>query len=147
MMTSQNPTTTVYTQRGGHGCLVTLLWFIFVGWWLSAIWAAVAWFLVALIVTMPIGLWMINVLPKVVSLREPAQELRTTLDGALTRVEHTNLRQYPFVLRALYFLLVGWWLSGVWMGIGWAASVTFVGLPLAIWMFNRVPAITTLKRY
>ena len=146
-MASQDPITTISTQRGGHGCVVTLLWFVFVGWWLSAIWIAVAWFLVALIVTMPIGVWMINVLPKIVSLREPGQEFRTTLDGAVTRVEHTNLRQYPFVLRALYFLLVGWWFSGIWMGIGWAASVTFVGLPLAIWMFNRVPAITTLKRY
>lgn len=146
-MTDQSPITTVYTERGGQGCVITLLWFVFVGWWLSAIWIAVAWFLVALIVTMPIGLWMINVLPKIVSLREPAQELRTTQDGLVTRVEQTTLPQYPFILRTIYFLLVGWWFSGVWMGVGWAASVTFVGLPLAIWMFNRVPLVTTLKRY
>ena len=126
---------------------MTLLWFVFVGWWLSAIWIAIAWFLIALIVTMPIGLMMINVLPKIASLREPSQEFRTTIEGTITRVEQTNLRQYPFILRAIYFLLIGWWLSGIWMSVGWVASVTIVGLPVAIWMFNRVPAITTLRRY
>ena len=146
-MTGEQPGTTVYTQRGGRGCLVTLLWFIFVGWWLSAIWIAVAWVLIVLIVTMPIGLWMINRVPTIVSLREPTQEFRTVMDGETVRVERTNLRQFPFVLRALYFLLIGWWFSGIWMGIAWALSVTFVGLPLAIWMLNRVPLVATLKRY
>lgn len=146
-MSTGSPTTTIQVQRGGHGCLVTLLWFLFVGWWLSAIWIAVAWVLIVLIIPMPIGLVMINALPKIVSLREPARELRTTFDGTTTRVEAGGLRQYPFLLRALYFVLVGWWFSGIWMGIGWALSVTIVGLPIAIWMFNRVPAITTLRRY
>lgn len=139
--------TSVQVQGGGQGCLITLLWFVFIGWWLSAIWIAVAWFLVALVVTMPIGLMMINVLPKIASLREPSREFRTTIQGTITRVETSSLQQYPFLLRAVYFVLVGWWLSGIWMSVGWLASVTIVGLPVAIWMFNRVPAITTLRRY
>lgn len=139
--------TSVQVQGGGQGCLVTLLWFVFVGWWLSAIWIAVAWVLIALVVTMPIGLMMINVLPKIASLREPSREFRTTIQGTITSVETSSLQQYPFLLRAVYFVLVGWWLSGIWMGVGWLASVTIVGLPVAIWMFNRVPAITTLRRY
>jgi uncharacterized membrane protein YccF (DUF307 family) len=144
---SAGSNTTFQVQQRGHGCLVTLLWFVFVGWWLSAIWMTIAWFLIALIITMPIGLMMINVLPKIASLREPSQEFRTTIEGTITRVEQTNLRQYPFILRAIYFLFIGWWLSGIWMSVGWVASVTIVGLPVAIWMFNRVPAITTLRRY
>lgn len=146
-MSGNSQVTSVQVQHGGHGCLVTLLWFIFVGWWLSAIWIAVAWVLIALIVTMPIGLMMVNSLPKIASLREPGQEFRMTISGTVTRIEQTNLEQYPFVLRAIYFLLVGWWFSGIWMSVGWFASVTIIGLPLAIWMFNRVPAITTLRRY
>jgi uncharacterized membrane protein YccF (DUF307 family) len=144
---ASNSTTSIKVERGGQGCLITLLWFVFVGWWLSAIWITVAWFLVALIITMPIGLMMINVLPKIATLQDPSQEYRTTIQGTITRIEQTNLRQYPFVLRAIYFILIGWWLSGIWMSIGWVASVTIVGLPVAIWMFNRVPAITTLRRY
>jgi uncharacterized membrane protein YccF (DUF307 family) len=144
---AEHNTTSVQINRGGQGCLVTVLWFIFVGWWLSAIWIAIAWALVALIITMPIGLLMINVLPRIATLREPSQEYRATIEGTITRIETTSLRQYPFLLRAVYFLLIGWWFSGIWMSIGWVASVTIVGLPLAIWMFNRVPAITTLRRY
>ena len=139
--------TSVQVQGGGQGCLVTLLWFVFIGWWLSAIWIAVAWFLIALVVTMPIGLMMINALPKIASLREPSREFRPTIQGTITRVETSSLQQYPFLLRAVYFVVVGWWLSGIWMSVGWLASVTIVGLPVAIWMFNRVPAITTLRRY
>ncbi len=145
-MTAGN-STNIEVERRGQGCLVTLLWFAFVGWWLSAIWIAVAWFLIALVVTMPIGLMMINVLPKIATLQEPSREFRTTIQGTITRVEATGLPQYPFLLRTVYFILVGWWLSGIWMSIGWLASVTIVGLPVAIWMFNRVPAVTTLRRY
>jgi uncharacterized membrane protein YccF (DUF307 family) len=143
MATSTQPT----VRHGGHGCLVTLLWFVLVGWWLSAIWLAIAWFLIALIITMPFGLMMVNMVPKIATLREPGQEFHTTIEGTIVRVEQSELRQYPFLLRAIYFLLIGIWFSGIWMSIAWFASVTIIGLPLAIWMFNRVPAITTLRRY
>ncbi len=54
----------------------------------------------------------------------------------------------PFWLwRTLYFVLIGWWVSFVWMSLAWAFSATLVGIPVAIWMWNRVPCITTLARY
>ncbi len=137
----------VVQQRGGYGCLVTALWFIFVGWWLSLLWILIAWVLVLLVVTMPIGLVMINKLPKIVSLREPSHQFVAETEGLATRISETNLRQRPFVLRAVYFLLVGDWLSLIWMVVAWVIGITVVGLPLSIWMFNRVPAVTTLKRY
>lgn len=51
------------------------------------------------------------------------------------------------VVRAVYFLLVGWWASGIWMSIAWVASITIVGLPLAIWMYSRLPFVVSLYRY
>lgn len=36
------------------------LWFIFVGWWLGAIWMTVAYILCLLILTMPIGIMMFD---------------------------------------------------------------------------------------
>jgi uncharacterized membrane protein YccF (DUF307 family) len=62
-------------------------------------------------------------------------------------VRATDIEQRPFLLRALYFLLVGWWLSLLWLTLAWFASITLIGIPLAIWLYNRVPAITTLRRY
>lgn len=139
--------TVVVVQRGGHGCLVTAFWFLTVGWWLSLLWIGAAWILIVLVVTMPIGLVMINRLPMIVSLREPSHEFVAATQGLSTRVVETDLSQRPFILRSLYFLLVGLWLSLIWMVVAWVVGLTLVGLPLSIWMFDRVPAVTTLKRY
>jgi hypothetical protein len=55
---------------------------------------------------------------------------------------------YGFLVRALYFVLVGWWFSALWLLTAWSLlGITFsVALPLAFWMFNRVGAVTTLRR-
>jgi uncharacterized membrane protein YccF (DUF307 family) len=141
------PQVTVQVQRTGHGCIVTLLWFVFVGWWASAIWSFIAWFLILLIFTMPFGLIMINKLPRIVSLRQLSTEFTASTEGTATVIRETKLPQRPMLLRIPYFLVIGWWLSFAWMTLAWLASLTLIGLPLAIWMYNRVPAITTLKRY
>ncbi len=129
------------------GCLLTLLWFIFVGWWLSALWSAIAWALIVSIIGMPLGLIMINRLPMVATLRRPASEYRVLpgADGPQVRLAHVP--QPPFLLRALWFIVVGWWLSAVCLAIAWAASATFIGIPIAIWLYNRIPTVTTLARY
>jgi uncharacterized membrane protein YccF (DUF307 family) len=54
--------------------------------------------------------------------------------------------QHPFALRALYFALIGWWFSLVWSVLAWALCVSIIGLPLGVWMFNRLPEVTTLMR-
>ncbi len=48
-------------------------------------------------------------------------------------------------LRAIWFVLVGWWASLLWMMLAWAFSATLVLMPIGFWMFNRVPTITTLQ--
>lgn len=146
-MTAGAPQTTVQIKRGGPGCLISLIYFIFVGWWLSGIWISLAWFLNILIITMPIGLKMINAVPKIATLREPTTEFTSVTEGLSTRIVEVTIEQRPFWLRAIYFVLVGWWLSGLWLAVAWIASISLIGLPLAIWMYNRVPAVTTLKRY
>lgn len=54
--------------------------------------------------------------------------------------------QLPWVARALYFLLVGWWFSAVWIVLAWFIAITVLGLPIAQWMFMRVNAMLTLQR-
>lgn len=118
-MADPRPVSVTRVERGGHGCLVTLLWFIFIGWWLSAIWIAIAWVLVVLIIPMPIGLKMINMLPKIATLREPTEVVQTTFDGINTSVQRTGIRQLPFLLRRTLMSFPMWpfsvkpWLTAI----------------------------------
>jgi uncharacterized membrane protein YccF (DUF307 family) len=119
-----------------------------IGWWASGIWLGIAWFLNVTIIGMPIGLKMINKVPKIVSLRDRPIEMETTQDteGNVTVSQNTK-DQYSLLVRIPYFILVGWWASGIWTGIAWLASITIVGLPVAIWMYDRLPFIVSLYKY
>ena len=130
------------TLGNNPGCLVQLLWFVLVGSWVTQIWIAVAWLLMVLVITMPIGIAMIDMLPKVVALREPRQAIH--LRGGVATVR--DLPQHNFILRACYFLLIGWWLSAIWMELALLISITIIGLPLGLWMFDQAPGLMTLRR-
>jgi uncharacterized membrane protein YccF (DUF307 family) len=116
---------------------------VLVGWWLSGIWAVVAWLLSVTIIGLPFGLYMLNRLPQVVTLRPNQSTLMLTESG---RVVEVPVRQRPFLLRAIYFVLVGWWLSAIWLIIAWALHVSIIGMVIGFWMFNRTAAIVTLAR-
>ena len=107
-----------------------------------------AWALNVTIILLPLGLWIINRIPTVMTLRPMRRELTVTrrLDGSEV-VRVTDRPQAPFLLRAVWFLLIGWWLSGLWAGLAYVAALTIIGLPISFWMFDRLPAVTTLFRY
>jgi uncharacterized membrane protein YccF (DUF307 family) len=135
-------TTTIQRDRGVN-LILRALYFIFFGLWFSGIWAAVAWFLSVTIIGLPLGVWMLNRLPQVTTLQPQRDDLVVTSDG---RVFSSRVPQRPFVLRTIYFLLIGWWFSAIWMAAAWALSSSIIGLPLGFLMFNAVPAVMTLQR-
>jgi uncharacterized membrane protein YccF (DUF307 family) len=132
------------------GCLVQLLWFVLVGWWASQIWVAVAWFLIATILGMPFGVMMLDRLPKIIALRDPSQARGNasvvTRNGVTVITPGGPVPQVNLLVRAIYFLLIGWWLSAIWMELAWVVCLTIIGLPLGFWMFDRVPALVSLRR-
>ncbi|HWQ11796.1 MAG TPA: zinc ribbon domain-containing protein [Roseiflexaceae bacterium] len=143
-----SPVVVLAQQPAGPGCLVRGLYFLFVGLWLGFLWTIVAWGLLVTVIGLPLGLLMLNRLPQVMTLKPVRTQTQVTLQGGAVVVGQGALAQQPFWLRALYFLLVGWWLSGLWLGLAWGlVGVSFgLGLPLAFWMFDRTPAIVTLAR-
>ena len=118
-----------------------VIWFLLVGWWLTGVLSVVAWALNATIIGLPLGLWVINRLPLAATLRPPSS--RYIVDDGTLR---PAVAQHPFLLRAIYFLLIGWWLSGLWMAVAYVLLLTIVGMPAAFWMYGRIGAVTTLYR-
>ncbi len=140
--------TPVYVEtRRNPGCLLQLLWFAFIGIWLGQAWMVVAWLLMLSVIGLPLGIAMLNMLPKVIALREPTHQVGVVrrADGRMALVD-VDVPQLNFVLRAFYFILVGWWLSALWMEAAYLLTATIIGIPLGFWMFDRVPAVLTLRR-
>ena len=141
-------TVNVKVDSSGPGCLVRGLYFIFVGLWFGLIWVVVAWFFNLTIIGLPLGLAMINRVPQVMTLRPVRTQTTVEVRDGAPVVRQSPLEQHPFLLRALYFILIGFWFSLVWMLIAWLLTgITLgLGLPFSFWMFDRVPALTTLAR-
>lgn len=135
----------VIVRKGQNpGCLIQLLWFVLIGWWVGQIWVAVAWFLNATIIGIPLGILMLNKVPLILALRPETEALMVLENGG---VRHVDTPQEPLLLRALWFVFIGWWLSGIWIEVAYLLCATIIGLPLGFWMFDRVPAIVSLRRY
>jgi uncharacterized membrane protein YccF (DUF307 family) len=139
--------TVVVTPQKGLGCLVQILWFLFIGWWAGQLWIAIAWLLMLTILGIPLAVMMLNKVPQVIALRSQTTGLTVTSVGGVTVVSvGAQVPQHNILLRALYFLLVGWWLSAIWMELAYFVCLTVIGLPLGFWMFDRVPALVSLRR-
>ncbi len=126
----------------GPNLLIRALWFVLVGWWLGGIVISLAWLLNVTIIGLPLGLYLLNRLPTIFTLRPQEQSVRLTPAGEWRQ----GTEQQPFLIRAVYFLLVGWWFSGLWLAAAYGIGVTIIGLPLAFIMFNYAGAVTTLYR-
>ncbi len=137
----------VKSYKSDPGCLVQIAWFIFIGWWAGQIWIGLAWLLMVIIVGIPLGVKMMNKVPRVIALRGESDVLTVRQVGDKTIVSAGGeVPQHNIVLRAIYFVLVGWWLSAIWMETAYAVCLTIIGLPVGFWMFDRVPALVSLRR-
>lgn len=134
-------------RSGGLPFLLRVLWFIFVGWELTGIWILVAWFLNLTIVGLPLGLWMLDRVPQVLTLR-PMKRATIVVQDRRGRlwVESGNVPQRSWLVRLPYFILIGWWLSLIWAGVAWLLCASIIGLPVGIWMLHQLPTVTTLWR-
>ena len=124
--------------RERPGCLLQLIWFFFVGWWLGLAAIIFAYTMFLFIITIPIGVLVLNALPELIALRPAAR--RVTVYGPV------QTPQLNIFARSLWSLLVGWWLSALWVEAAYLLCLSIVGLPLGFWMFDRAPAVLSLQR-
>jgi len=144
-------------QQQNNGC-VRALYFVFIGWWLSFWCLQVGFFLCALIVTLPLGLMILNRIPQIMTLKPSRQTVQTNVNvtsvggagGAVNvvnvNVNVTGVQQHPMLVRALYYIFVGCWAGYLWASLAYFLCLTILGLPLGIVMFNYLPAVLTLRK-
>ena len=127
-------------QSNNPGCLIQILYFLLIGWWLGGAWVIVAWVLMVTILGLPIGAAMLNDVPQVMALRG-RRVIEVQANGAVR-----DAPQISMLLRIPYFLLVGWWASALWLSVAYALCMSVIGIPIGFLMFDLTPAIVSLKR-
>ncbi len=56
-----------------------------------------------------------------------------------------NQRGPSFLIRAIWYIFVGWWLGGFWLFLGYLCCVSIIFLPIGLMMLNRLPVVLTLR--
>jgi hypothetical protein len=137
----------IMRASGNPGCLVRVLWYLLVGWWLSAIFIAIGWALVVTVILLPVGLWFLHRVPWAQTLRPRTREFHTEYRDGATLVTETTIPQHPWYVRLVYIVFVGWWWGAIWLSVAWALGMLLITLPISILMIDRSPAMVSLQRH
>jgi uncharacterized membrane protein YccF (DUF307 family) len=133
--------------KTGPNMLVRAVWYLLIGWWLTGILMAVAWVAAITLIGLPLTFWLVNRIPTVLTLR-PRREQYAMVTGAdgIVRYQRIRTEQTSAVVRLLYFIFIGWWLSALWMAGSYLAMLTIIGIPVGLMMVNRLPFVFSLHR-
>lgn len=124
--------------------LARVAWCLLAGIWLTPLWLIGTWLCLCSVVGMPLAARMLDLAPTVLTLRSP----RAAVDQS--RYQGTGLTlvvsQHEALLRALYFVFVGWWASLTWMMVAYLIALTVIGMPAGYRMLELAPAVAHLQR-
>lgn len=118
--------------------LLKLLYFLLVGWWFGGLVAIAAYLLCISIIGLPFGVILFNRLPSFIYLTETYDEWNPVPPG---RVE-----ELPFIVRVIWFFVIGWELGMAALVFGYLICLTIIGIPLGIFILNRMPLLLTLSQ-
>jgi len=121
---------------------IRAIWFILVGWWLAAFAILLAYLCLITIIGIPLAFWLFDRVPLALTLK-PRSEW--TANEVTSTVEH-GPEQLSLLVRGIYFVFVGWWLTAIWITAAYALFVTIIGIPIGIMMLNVIPTVATLQR-
>lgn len=125
---------------------VRLVYFVFIGSWLSLLVTIAAYLCFVTIVLIPVGVAFLNNLPQITTLRPRSKGVSVTTTGGTTTITaNTGAEQIHWVWRTLYFILAGWWVTLVYLAVVWALVVVTFGWA-ALFVYNPVPMLLTLQR-
>ena len=128
-----------------HGFIVRALYYIFIGWWFGLLWALLSWVMYATVIGAPIGAKMLNRVPGAISLKARDKNIVVTGVGTGYQLKQVNRPQHAWWVRVLYYP-IGLVLSLVVILLAWLLCAALITLPLGIILFNKVPAVASLRR-
>jgi len=68
----------------------------------------------------------------------------TELSTQTAPKQHVNRNPgVPFLIRVLWFFLIGWHVTLYWVVAAWFLNITIIAC-VGLWMLNRVPLVLTL---
>ena len=141
-----NASSVIVTRRQGPPFLVRVLWYLFIGWWLTGISLALGYLAAITIVGLPLAFWIFDRTGTLLTLRPRPVTVSVSHVGGVTVVESGHREQRSLLLRVVYFVLVGWWAALIWMTIAYFLCLTILLLPVGLMMLNRLPEVFTLHR-
>lgn len=140
-------TPVVVTTAGGPPFVVRTLWYLFVGWWLSALVIVLGYALTVTIIGIPAAFALFNRIPQLLTLRVRTVRYHSEHRDGVTYLSAGTERQHPWLLRAVWFVFIGWWLGALWLTAAWVIGLLIVTLPLTFLMYNRTSGVMTLQRH
>ncbi len=141
------PQAIVIAPPSGPGIGVRVIWYVFIGWWLTGLVILTAYLAAITVIGLPLTFYLVNRIPTALTLRPRTKTYAATDANGVTTLTAVNLEQRPMWQRALWFVFVGWWLGGLWMGLAYVLCLIVIGLPFGIMMFDRTGGIMTLHRH
>jgi len=140
-------TSGVMEYKTGPNILVRIVWYLLVGWWLTGLTMALAWGVALTVIGLPLSFYLVNRVPPVLTLRPRREQfVSVTDDHGVTRYQRLRTEQTTPLLRVLYFVLVGWWASAIFMAVAYLAMLTIVLIPVGLALVNRLPFVFSLHR-
>jgi uncharacterized membrane protein YccF (DUF307 family) len=126
----------------GRPLWLRAVWFILVGWWLTGFIIAVAYLCLLTIIGFPAAFWLFDRVPLTLTLKPRSSWTADELTGTIS----IGPQQISTALRAIYFVLVGWWATALWISLAYLLFVSIIGIPIGIVMLDIVPKVATLQR-
>ena len=137
----------IMTAPAGPSMIVRILWYVFIGWWLSALVIVLGYALMLTIIGIPVAFALFNRIPQTLTLRARTERYQVEVRDGVGYVSAGTERQRPWYWRALYFLLIGWWFGAVWLVAAWLIGLLIITLPITFLMYNRTSGVMTLQRH
>lgn len=126
----------------GRPLWIRAIWFLLVGWWLTAFTITVAYLFLVTIIGFPVAFWLFDRVPLTLTLKPRSSWTADEVSGTVT----IGPQQISTPVRTIYFVLVGWWATALWIVVAYVLFVSIIGIPIGVIMLNAVPSIATLQR-